>query len=83
MVTRDVPTFNPRILERYCFPCEGVLVTSLTIQISKPRLEKQLADTTTAVRKENTPKKAGPNCLETTRANKKKKSALEALPAKM
>jgi hypothetical protein len=70
-------------MERYHFPFEGALVTSLTIQISNPRFEKQLADITTVVRKEKTPKKAGPNCLETTRANKKKKSPLEALPAKM
>ena len=82
-MTRDVTIFSPRITERYHLPFEGALVTSLTIQTSNPRLEKQLADITTAVRKEKTPKKEGPNCLETTRANKKKKSALEALPAKM
>ena len=82
-VIRDVPIFNPRILERYSFPCVGVLVTSRTIQVSRPRLEKQLAATTTAVRKEKIPKRAGPNCRETTKASRKRKTALEDLPAKI
>jgi len=83
MVITEVPIFSPRILERYCFPFEGVLVTSRTIQVSRPRLEKQLAATTTVVRKENVPKRAGPNCRETTRVNRRRKMALEALPAKI
>ena len=83
MVARDVPIFNPLILERYCFPWDGALVTSRTIQVSRPRLEKQLAATTTAMRKEKTPKRAGPNWRETTKVSRKRKSALEALPAKI
>jgi hypothetical protein len=83
MVTKDIPIFNPRILERYSFPCEGVLVTSRTIQVSRPRLEKQLAANTTVVRKEKIPKRAGPNWRETTKVNRKRNTTLEALPAKI
>ena len=61
MVTTEVPAFRPRIVEKYCFAFSGALVISRTIQISKPRLEKVLAETTTVVRKENTPNIAGPN----------------------
>ncbi|MZH15502.1 MAG: hypothetical protein F3742_12170 [Nitrospinae bacterium] len=59
------------------------MVISRTIQTSSPRLEKQLAETTTVVRKENSPNIAGPNWRETTQANKKTNSAFEALPAKI
>ena len=59
------------------------MVTSRTIQISNPKLEKQLAASTTVVRSEYTPKSAGPSWRETTRVNKKRKTALEILPAKI
>ena len=59
------------------------MVTSRTIQVSRPRLEKQFAATTTEVRKEKIPKRPGPNCLETTKASRKRKTPLEDLPAKI
>ena len=70
-------------MERYCFAFSGALVISRTIQTSSPRLEKQLAEITTVVRKENIPNIAGPKCREPTHASKKTNSAFEALPKKI
>ena len=83
ITTKEVPTFTPRIEERFSFDFSGALVISRTIQTSSPRLEKQLAEIITVVRKENTPNIAGPNCLEITQESKKTNSAFEALPEKI
>jgi len=83
IVTKEVTTFKPRIAEKYSFAFSGAFVISRIIQTSSPRLEKQLAEITTVVRKENIPNNAGPNCRETTHASKKTNSAFEALPKKI
>ena len=83
IVTKEVPTFKPKIAEKNSFAFSGDFVISRTIQTSSPRLEKQLAEITTVVRKENIPNIAGPNCRETTHASKKTNSAFEALPKKI
>ena len=83
MVIKEEPNFKPRIGETYCFAFFGVFVISRTIQTSNPRLEKQLAEITTVVRKENTPNISGPNWRETTQASKNTNSAFEALPKKI